>query len=458
MNEEDSRRGRSTAFEPRTILIAGFVLVSMFAVGLMFAAKTYDAFIATLIGPILVFASLPALSRQASRENDRRLFWLLLIALLVKLTIGGIGQLYAVFEAYQGAADANGYYKVGLGLAQHFQQGDFTTGLHPLIGTNFIRILTGIVLSVIGPSRTAAFMLFSWLGFWGLFFFYRAYVIAMPDGRSRTYARLVFFLPSLVFWPSAIGKDAWMVAGLGIAAYGSARVLTGHTWRGLAIAGLGFWMGLMVRPHVVAIVGLGLASAALLRRPRWELRELAPVVKVLSFLAVAAVSLWLVSRSNSFLHESGLNPNDVNSSLNNIQSATSIGGSTFVPSILSSPRRAPAAALTVLFRPLFPDARTSQAIIAAIEGTLLLAFTLIRIRWIIAALRSVFRQPFVAMALVHTGLFVAAFSSVANFGLLARQRSSVLPFFLVLLSVPPKRSLFSSRDGPASSTEAAPRA
>jgi hypothetical protein len=411
----------------------------------MFAAKTYDALVATVLWPILVIISVPALSRQAAREGDRRLFWLLLIALMVKLILGAVGQLYVIKEAYGGVADASGYYRIGWRLARHFRQGDFSTGLHPVVSTNFIRIFTGYVLAVLGSTKTGAFMFFSWLGFWGLFLFYRAFVIAVPEGRSRTYARLVFFLPSLIFWPSAIGKDAWMVLALGIAAFGCARILTGQLWRGLAIAGVGFWMGLLVRPHVAALAGVGLAAAYLMRPSRQELRELAPVVKAVSFLAVAAVALILVGRSTAFLREAGIdNPTDVNSSLGEVQQITSIGGSSFVPSLFTSPQRAPLAIFTVVFRPVLPDATNFQESLAAIEGTLLALLTLARIRWIIAALRSVRRQPYVVLAIVFTGLFVVAFSSFSNFGLLIRERASLLPFFLVLLSIPPERMLLST--------------
>jgi hypothetical protein len=439
--------------QPRTILLLSFFLLAIYVEGLMFAASTYDTLVALIIGPILLAISLPALSRQAARERDRRLFWLLVIALMVKLALGAVGQLYVIFKSYGGVADAAAYYREGWRLAQHFRQGNFTTGMHPIIGTNFIFILTGYVLAVIGSSQTAAFMLFSWMGFWGLFLFYRAFVIAVPEGSSRSYARLLFFLPSLIFWPSAIGKDAWMVLALGIAAFGSARILTGHLWRGLAIAGVGFWMALMVRPHVAALAGLGLAAAYLLRQPRRDLRELAPVIKALSFLAVAVVALFLISRSNSFLREAGLNPTDVNSSLGTVGQNTSIGGSTFAPSVATSVRRVPYAILTVLFRPILPDATNFQEGLAAVEGTLLLLFALARIRWIIAAARSVLRQQFIVLAAVHTGLFVLAFSSFSNFGLLMRERSSVLPFFLVLLCVPAKRKLFTGTGDPVLSKE-----
>ena len=47
----------------------------------------------------------------------------------------------------------------------------------------------------------------------------------MPEGRARTYGWLVFFFPSLLYWPSSIGKEAWICFGLGLASYGVALIL-----------------------------------------------------------------------------------------------------------------------------------------------------------------------------------------------------------------------------------------
>ncbi len=197
------------------------------------------------------------------------------------------------------------------------------------------------------------------------------------------------------------------------------------------------------------MLGLGLAAAYIVRPPREDLRELAPVAKAIALIVLMGVALVVVGRSERFLQDRGFqNPTDINSSLGNLQQRTYTGGSSFVPSLLTSPRRAPAAVFTVVFRPVLTDAEKSQEYIAGLEGTLLLLFVLARTRWIIAALRSVRRQPFVALAVVYTGLFVLGFSSIANFGILVRQRSSMLPLLLVVLCIPPRKKLLEASEEP----------
>jgi vacuolar-type H+-ATPase subunit H len=74
--------------------------------------------------------------------------------------------------------------------------------------------------------------------------------------------------------------------------------------------------------------------------------------------------------------------------------------------------------------------------VTALEGTFLLLFSIVRIRWLVAAVKSSRRQPYVAFALLYTLLFVVGFSTVANFGLLARERVQLLPMYLVLFTIP----------------------
>jgi len=50
-----------------------------------------------------------------------------------------------------------------------------------------------------------------------------------------------------------------------------------------------------------------------------------------------------------------------------------------------------------------------------------------------------------AFIMVYLALFVFAFSTIANFGILARERTQLLPFFLVLLAIPAGRRAGATR-------------
>ena len=128
-----------------------------------------------------------------------------------------------------------------------------------------------MVYSLMGPSRLGGFLVYSFIGFWGLFLFHRA-ALHRAARRAANVATplLVFFLPSLVFWPSSIGKEAVMMLSLGVCAYGAARILE------RAAAGAGSRSppesdsGYMVRPHVAVVVLAALAVAILFRRRRGQ--------------------------------------------------------------------------------------------------------------------------------------------------------------------------------------------
>ena len=49
------------------------------------------------------------------------------------------------------------------------------------------------------------------------------------------------------------------------------------------------------------------------------------------------------------------------------------------------------------------------------------------------------RSPYVVFCLVYSSAFIWAFSGFGNFGILARQRVLMIPFFLVLLLCLPTR-------------------
>ena len=113
------------------------------------------------------------------------------------------------------------------------------------------------------------------------------------------------------------------------------------------------------------------------------------------------------------------------------------GGSEFAPVAISTPGAAPAGVVSVLFRPFPWEARNVNALIAAAEGLLLLG--LFAVSWrrraqLSRSSRCVGRSwcsPAPTSSCSPIG-----FSFIANFGILARQRTQVLPMVLVLLALP----------------------
>jgi hypothetical protein len=418
------------------IIVTALLLLALWN-SLVFSSSS--AWGALLVGPVLFGISLPVLSRYAKSQGDRRLFGFLVFALVLKLG-GALVRYWVGFDVYEGDFDAGFYHESGALLREQFLAGIFDTGLPTLVGTRFIQFLTGIVYVIVGPSVISGFLFYSWLGFWGLFLFLRAFTMAVPEGRVKTYARFLFLLPSLVYWPSSIGKEAWMMFTLGIAAVGAAHMLSGSLLRGLVPTGLGLWLGGMVRPHISGLFAVALAGAYLLRRPRPEWRQFAPFAKGFGIVLLGLVAVFLAVQASQYLQQDvGLEGSGgVTSILEQTAERTRTGGSEFAPSILESPGRAPIAIFTVLFRPTVLEAHNTQAMVAALELTFLLLLTIVRIRWIIGAIASIRRQTYVGLALFYTGVSVLAFSSLANFGILARQRVQFLPLSLVLLAIPPR--------------------
>ncbi|MGH2817497.1 MAG: hypothetical protein ACRDJS_03425 [Actinomycetota bacterium] len=429
---------RRVVWSPNGLTGLGLALIGAWVVGVLTIMDTtgYETYAPLFIGPILVAVSLPVLSRQAKREGSDTLFWLLAAALVLKL-LSALVREFVSSEVYGGSVDAASYHNHGVRISENFLAGNFDSGLPNLLSTNFIRFLTGILYTLIGTSRLGGYLVYSWLGFWGLFMFYRAFTVALPEGNARLYARLLFFLPSLLFWPSSIGKEAWMMFTVGIAAYGAARILSGATLRGIAGVGLGLWLASFVRPHVAGMIGLALAAAYLIRPPSERLRQLGPLVKAFFLAGLAVMAVFLVVKTDTFLEQAGIDTTSQTTVVGGLQERTGEGGSGFTPSpIIGEPLKAPIGAITVLFRPFPNEAHNTQALATALEGTFLLLFSLFRLRHGLAAVGSLRRRPYVAFALLYSCLFIVAFSTLANFGLLARERVQLVPLYLLLFCIP----------------------
>jgi hypothetical protein len=97
------------------------------------------------------------------------------------------------------------------------------------------------------------------------------------------------------------------------------------------------------------------------------------------------------------------------------------------------------ASITVLFRPFLFEAHTLEAVVTSIEGSALLLFSAVRIRSFLSAARRFRETPYVVVAMVYVVGSIFALATIANFGILARQRTLLYPMFLVLMCFLPAR-------------------
>ena len=411
----------------------------------LMSTSTYDTWGGVLIAPILVVATIPALRRQAAREGDPRLFTLLCWGLVVKLA-GGVAKFALASVIYDNRGDAFEYHRDALALMDRWASGHVDISAALETPETFITWVTAGIHTLLRPSILAGFLVFAWLAFWGLFWFYRAFRLAVPEGRGRTYAALLFFLPSLVYWPSSVGKEAWLIFSLGLASYGAASLLT----RTRVVAFVPLILGLLgaaaVRPHYAAVAAIALVCAFVIKKPSATLGSLAPIAKLAAIAGVLVMAAFLLQQTSTFLDRSGVDVQGgltsfggVRDALGSVSVQTGQGGSEFQAPGLTSPTQIALSIPTVLFRPLPFEAGEAQIMMSALESTALLLFALVRWRWIWAAFRSIRRRPYMAFLIAYTMGGILLLSSVANFGILARQRTLILPAMLALLMIPPPR-------------------
>src|SRR5581483_550058 len=420
--------------------IAGVVTVGAL-VGLFGWAvdhTAYETWGGVLVVGVLAVVSIPLVRWAVRCEEDRWVKTLIPWAFALKL-VSAVVRFAVVFAVYDGNADAATYHDAGTAIARQIRSGNVFPHVEGQAGTAFIKWLTGLVYSVTGPSELGGFFVFSWFGFWGLWFFYRAFVTACPEGDRHRYAVLVFFLPSLLFWPSSIGKEAWMTLGLGLAVWGAARLLT-HRRGGLIAGAAGLFAVAEARPHIALILAIAILMAVLLRRPPKSAKITAPIGKLAVILVCGLGLIVVLNQTESFFELDTFNSDSVQLTLQRAARQTNEGGSSFdsgTPKTDFSPSRFPMAMLSVLFRPFPWEAHNAQAVIAAVEGSALLVTFVLSWRRVVGAVRSFLRTPYVLLCCVYSVVFIYGFASFANFGVLTRQRVQVLPLALVLVCLPP---------------------
>jgi hypothetical protein len=348
--------------------------------------------------------------------------------------LGALTRAAVVAWSYNNISDASEYDAFGRVLAPMFRSFDFSQA-GPWSGTDFMKNVTGVLYVFTGASQVSGAIVMSFLSLVGALLLWRAFKMAVPSGSSRRYALLVLFLPSMLYWPSSLGKEGWAIFCLGVGSYGVARVLTGKIGSGLLFTAAGLWGVTMLRPHVAITMFCGIALAGLVGKPRGDVAK-SSLLRIMLFGLLLVVGGYLATSTASFFGVPALNAETIDQQLANAEGRTSDAGSVFTPYSMSNPANTPLAFVTVIYRPFPFEASSLVALVSSMEGVFLLWLTWQSRSRLRSLFRSMRREPYIAYCVGVLITLVYAFSAFSNFGILSRQRTQVLPFFLALLCLP----------------------
>ena len=385
-----------------------------------------------IVGPLaLAWAAGYVATRGLGDPRLRRLTWAGLIARLA----GSVAYL-VLHETMYGGGDYSVYLADAFGAL-----GDPGTGLQRSIvdayaldwsGTAATSVVAWWIAEVVGRSPVGLFLVYATLNFVGAASFGAAFRRTFPEVDPVSYYRWLMLFPSLWFWSSALGKDALVMAGLGIAVIG----FVGRTHRQWVLVVVGLAVTFAIRPPYAVVGASALAIGALVGQNRRG-TELQWIVGTALILVGAYLAFPIVNDALGF------EVTDLavaTERLDNRAEASSYGGSSFEPS--ANPV---VALVTALFRPFPWESSSLLVLISSVEVVALWLLVYRRRRAVARFWRDHWRSEYT----VISAAFVVALSlvlglAVANFGTLVRQRVHLYPFLFVLTSAYPVRAYVTS--------------
>ena len=375
---------------------------------------------AFVVVPLLVLFTLPLCARAVRLGARFDVGGLMVAALLLRFL--------AVIHRYRYRQDAGVYHQVGSQLAEQFRNLQFGVDPGaPIPGTGGQRYVTGVVEVFTNNNEFATFLVFTWLAFLGCYLLYEAFVTALPEADHRRYALLVFLWPTLVFWPSSICKDGWMLFTLGLASLGAARVLArergGYTLFlvGIAARELRATARLDARPGRVR---RGVPASVGRAEPLVPGRSTAGgVAKVAGFVVLLAIGALLVDPARRLPRRARPHASTVRSRRTSTAPRRGLGA--FEPADPQNPLGYARASVNILFRPFPFEAQGIEQLLTSLEALALLGLCVVSWRRLASVPFRLRRDPYVAYALSMVLMFIFVLGTIGNFGILARQRSQV---------------------------------
>lgn len=379
--------------------------------------------IAYFLAIVLWIVTVPIARSVARSERDPRLEKLLMYGVTLHLLYAPLST-WVIDHYYGGITDYHKYIGQGVILAKNFDSFQFTlAGTHlQTVGASGVSVAIGIVFALIGQNNLAGMFIFGWFAFLGSVWFFKAYALTFPEGDHRRYARMIFYLPSILFWTAGISKESMMYVSLGLASYGIARILVRRPG-GVIYMLLGAAIGIYVRPQELLVLAAAAGIATLFGQSTKK-----------SFGGVRRIAMVLVQAGLLFV---ALNLTKKISGVFALKNVAQLNGQVASSvSYSSSPATYPIDVYHVMFDPLLYNAHGAGQRVASVENLILLTLIILSARRLRHLLRAAFMRPYVMTCILYTGVWMYSFAALGNLGIIERERVLMLPFLLVLLCIP----------------------
>jgi len=403
-----------------------------------------------LVSSSLILVVVAFVSQRSSSRS------VILVGLAVKLATSLAYNAYIVY--IYGGGDTLLYHEEGIQYAELLRAG-LSGGLHLYLttcpfftlacsSTARLSSFTGLVHLLTFNSFTATSFVFAALGFWGQYLLYKTFVLPYPTRKLRAWWRLgILFFPTLTFWSAGILKDTLGILGLGIALWGSYNLIQRSSLKSLVLTGLGLYIVLLFRIQIMPVLLIALAPYFLSRASSVGVSKISslkrlgtnPLFRLFLFLA-GVVAIWTVGRIQPSYSFARLPASLVmQSSVYEIIQGVTTRPILTDPSWQSLVRAAPRAVFVALYRPLIIEGTGPAGLLAGVENSLLLLFSL-RVGGLLlrrpSALARAWTAPLFLTCLVFVLVFgVAVAASTPNLGTISRYRIPLIPFFVGTLVI-----------------------
>lgn len=384
--------------------------------------------------------------------------WVLLS--LVAHVFAAYVQVNIVHSLYGGIADLLGYHQGGILLAQllHDDLLDGTARLLLIVlnqddiaipldvgpgSTGAMMGISGFAMAIVSDSLYAGCMLIAGLSTFAKLGVYRLLRREFKPELHRLLLIGTLLVPSVVFWSSALMKEAVAIIGISVAAY------FGYHLRRFPLLGpVGLLFGLTlagaVKPYTLIGFGAGAAAWVFLDGARQAERRRTRTLTMPRLLLGAGFAAIIVIIVGEIFPRFA--PENLGQEAARMQSLVegSEGASDYAigdaerTTLTGQLVFAPIAIATSLFRPLIFEARNAQMAVNALETTTLtvLVFAVIFRLGAARTVRAIMASPALTFCAVYTlVLAVGVGLATTNLGTLSRYRMPFMPFYAALVLV-----------------------